>query len=75
MEKLILELERVIFEARRIQETISLLDSAAQNGVDSLKNFTNAINLIDNLAFDNCNQLEEIWNEMRSITKKERCCK
>lgn len=75
MEKFMLDLERAIFEARQIQETISLLDSVAQNGQDPLKNFTNAINLMSNLAFDNCNQLEHLWNEMYSMTKKQRCSK
>lgn len=43
---------------------VSLLDSVAQEGVSSLDNFPLAINLISNLAYDNCKKLNALFKEL-----------
>ena len=48
---------------------VSLLDSVAQEGVSSLDNFPLAINLISNLAYDNCKKLNALFKELRILTK------
>ena len=47
---------------------VSLLDSVAQEGVSSLDNFPLAINLISNLAYDNCKKLNALFKELRILT-------
>lgn len=69
MQNIVLELEKVIFESTRIQEMISLLDSVAQNGPNSLDNFPLAINLISDLACENCKELNALFEELRILTK------
>ena len=69
MQNIVLELEKVIFESTKIQEMVSLLDSVAQNGPDSLDNFPLAINLISDLAYDNCKKLNALFKELRILTK------
>lgn len=75
MNSLILRLEKTTFDIKRVSETISLLDSVAQHGVDSLDNFTGAINLISNLAYDNCKQLNYLFKELRILTKTNKTSK
>lgn len=68
MQDLVLELEKVIFKSTQIQEMISLLDSVAQHGTDSLDNFLLAINLMSSLAYENCKQLNSLFKELRILT-------
>lgn len=75
MNDLILRLKKTTFDIKRISETISLLDSVAQSEMDSLDNFTGAINLMSNLLSDSCKQLDEIYQEMHSITKNNQSSK
>ena len=49
--------------------------SVAQHGVDSLDNFTGAINLMSNLLFDSCKQLDELWQEMHLLNKNNKTSK
>lgn len=69
MNRLILELEKTVFSIKSISETISLLDSVAQSGMDSLDNFTCAINLMSSLLYDSCKKLDELWQEMHLLNK------
>ncbi|WP_337485151.1 hypothetical protein [Porcipelethomonas sp.] len=75
MNSLILRLEKTTFDIKRVSETISLLDSVAQHGVDSLDNFTGVINLMSNLLFDSCKQLDELWQEMHLLNKNNKTSK
>lgn len=75
MNRLILELEKTVFSIKSISETISLLDSVAQSKVDSLNNFTCAINLMSSLLYDSCKQLEELWQEMRLLNTNNKTSK
>ena len=75
MQNIVLELEKVIFESTKIQEMVSLLDSVAQDGTDSLDNFPLAINLISNLAYDNCKKLNALFEELRILTKNNKTSK
>lgn len=75
MQNIVLELEKVIFESTKIQEMVSLLDSVAQDGPNSLDNFTLAINLISNLAYDNCKKLKALFEELRILTKTNKTSK
>lgn len=75
MQNIVLELEKVIFESTKIQEMVSSLDSVAQEGVDSLDNFPLAINLISNLAYDNCKKLNALFKELRILTKTNKTSK
>lgn len=54
---------------------VSLLDSVAQEGVSSLDNFPLAINLISNLAYDNCKKLNALFKELRILTKNNKTSK
>ena len=69
MQNIVLEFEKVIFESTKIQEMFSLLDSVAQEGADSLDNFPLAINLMSDLACENCKQLNSLFKELRILTK------
>lgn len=75
MQNIVLELEKVIFESTRIQEMISLLDSVAQDGPNSLDNFPLAINLISDLACENCKELNALFEELRILTKNNKTSK
>ena len=75
MQNIVLELEKVIFESTKIQEMFNLLDSVAQDGTDSLDNFPLAINLISNLAYDNCKKLNALFEELRILTKNNKTSK
>ena len=75
MQNIVLELEKVIFESTRIQEMISLLDSVAQNGPNSLDNFPLAINLISDLACENCKELNALFEELHILTKNNKTSK
>lgn len=75
MQNIVLELEKVIFESTRIQEMISLLDSVAQDGSNSLDNFPLAINLISDLACENCKELNALFEELRILTKNNKTSK
>ena len=52
-----------------------MLDSVAQEGVSSLDNFPLAINLISNLAYDNCKKLNALFKELRILTKNNKTSK
>lgn len=75
IQNIVLELEKVIFESTKIQEMFNLLDSVAQDGTDSLDNFPLAINLISNLAYDNCKKLNALFEELRILTKNNKTSK
>lgn len=68
MEKLVLELEALINKAKGVTDLIGALFYAGEAKID-LTDFSEGLNLLYSLSYDNSRKIESVWEKMHTITK------